>query len=100
MIRYSCDLCKREMASGDLRYVVRVEVSQAFEPAADEAEDERDYLQEVHEMLETVGNDVDFDGADDIYRQMRFDLCPSCHKKFLRNPLGRDVVAPFDFSKN
>ncbi len=100
MIRYSCDLCKREMASDDLRYVVRVEVSQAFEPAVEEAEDERDYLQEVHDMLEAVDDVDELDGADDIYRQMRFDLCPSCHKKFLRNPLGRNVAAPFDFSKN
>ena len=100
MIRYSCDLCQREMASGDLRYVVRVEVSQAFEPAAEEAEDERDYLQEVHDMLETLDDDEDFEGADEVYRQMRYDLCPSCHKRFVRNPLGRDVTAPLDFSKN
>ena len=100
MIQYLCDHCKRELAPGDLRYVVRVEVSQAFEPTAEEPEDERDYLQEVHEMLETVDDVSDVDGADDIYRQMRFDLCPACHRKFLKNPLGQRVSPQLNFSEN
>ena len=100
MIQYACDQCKRELATSDLRYVVRVEVSQAFEPTDDEPEDERDYLQEVQEMLETMDDVSDIDGADDIYRQMRFDLCPACHKKFLKNPLGREVATQFNFSDN
>jgi len=79
---------------------VRVEVSQAFEPTAEEPEDERDYLQEVHEMLETVDDVSDVDGADDIYRQMRFDLCPACHRKFLKNPLGQQVYPQLNFSEN
>jgi hypothetical protein len=31
---------------------------------------------------------------------MRFDLCPECRKKFLKNPLGREHSKQFDFSKN
>ena len=49
MIRYSCDLCKRDLdAEEDLRYVVKMEVYAAFNPLAGEEEDEdRDHLQEL-----------------------------------------------------
>ena len=37
MIRYSCDLCKRDLdPEDDLRYVVKMEVYAAFDPAAGE----------------------------------------------------------------
>jgi hypothetical protein len=35
-----------------------------------------------------------------VYEQLRFDLCPECRKKFLKNPLGREYSKQFDFSKN
>ena len=36
----------------------------------------------------------------DVYEQLRFDLCPECRKKFLKNPLGANYSKQFDFSKN
>jgi hypothetical protein len=38
--------------------------------------------------------------GDDVYQQLRFDLCPECRKKFVKNPLGREGSKQFDFSKN
>ena len=38
--------------------------------------------------------------GDDVYQQLRFDLCPECRKKFLKNPLGRKTIEQFDFSQN
>jgi hypothetical protein len=99
MIHYSCDLCKRELdPSEGLHYVVKLEVMAAADPQDDGALDEdRDYLRELHEMLEGSA-----DGAaplgDQAHQQLRFDLCPACCKKFLKNPLGREVQ--FEFSKN
>ena len=54
MIRYSCDLCRRELdPQDDLRYVVKMEVYAAFDPAAADAEDEdRDHLEEIQDILE------------------------------------------------
>jgi hypothetical protein len=31
---------------------------------------------------------------------LRFDLCPDCRRKFVKNPLGREVAKAFGFSSN
>lgn len=99
MIQYSCDLCKQPLDSeDDLRYVVRMEVYAAFDPV--ELDDDTDNLQEIHEILERL-DDVEGDAvSDEVYQQLRFDLCPECRKKFLKNPLGRKFIEQFHFSSN
>ena len=53
MIHHSCDCCKRALEADDLRYVVKMEVYAAFDPAAtDELDDDRDHLQEIQEILQ------------------------------------------------
>ncbi len=102
MIRYSCDLCKRELnPEEDLRYVVKMEVYAAFDPTVAEAEDDdRDHLQEIQDILERL-DDADSDQiGDDVYQQLRFDLCPQCRKKFIQDPLGRETSRLFGFSNN
>ena len=101
MIHYSCDCCKRTLDADDLRYVVKMEVYAAIDPAAmDDMDDDQDHLQEIQEILQRAGDAVDPQIGDDVYEQLRFDLCPECRKKFLKNPLGRDGAKQFDFSKN
>lgn len=104
MIQYSCDLCKRDLdARNDLRYVVKVEVYAAFDPAADDGDEEdRDHLEEIQDVLERL-EDSDCDEiGDDVYQKLRFDLCPECRKKFIENPLGRRraPAKAFRFSSN
>jgi len=97
MIRYQCDLCKRDMSPHDLRYVVQIEISQAFEPLNDdEIEDDRDYLDEIHDMLETM----DDCSAEEIFQQIRLDLCPACRQKFAKQPLGGETGQEVHFSEN
>jgi hypothetical protein len=99
MIQYSCDLCKRPLDPGDeLRYVVKLEVYAAFDRV--EMDDDADNLQEIHEILERMDEANSDQLGDDVYQQLRFDLCPDCRKKFLRNPLGRKLIEQFDFSPN
>ena len=102
MIRYSCDLCGRDLdPEEDLRYVVKLEVYAAFDPvAADEEEDDRNHLQEIQDILERLEDAESDQIGDDVYQQMRFDLCPVCRKKFLKNPLGREIAHVFGFSEN
>jgi hypothetical protein len=102
MIRYSCDLCKRDLdPEDDLRYVVKMEVYAAFDPAASiEADDDRDHLQEIQDILERMEDAESDQVGDDVYQQLRFDLCPECRKKFIKNPLNREVAKAFGFSKN
>jgi hypothetical protein len=102
MIRYSCDLCKRDLdPERDLRYVVKVEVCAALDPAvADEQDDDRDHLQEIQDILERLEDAESEQVGDDVYREFRFDLCPECQRKFVQNPLGRETAKVLDFSKN
>lgn len=101
MIHYSCDLCKRELSpSDDLRFVVRMQLSQEVEPqGTGESEDDRDYLDELQDMLARMGDTLDDIGGA-IGTEMRFDLCPECARKFAKNPLGRDLSKQPMFSEN
>ncbi len=101
MIRYSCDLCKRDLdPEHDLRYVVKIEVYAAFDPTTDGEEDDRDHLEEIQDILERLEDSDSDQVGDDVYQQLRFDLCPECRKKFARNPLAREAAKVFDFSSN
>jgi hypothetical protein len=102
MIHHSCDLCKRTIdTEQDVRYVVKMEVYAALDPTLDETDNDRDGLQEVQDMLQRM-EETGTEGVseDEVYQSLRFDLCPECRKKFLKQPLGRTPVKQFDFSQN
>lgn len=102
MIRYTCDLCKRELdPQDDLRYVVKIEVYAAFDPAVtDDSSDDHDHLEEIQDILERMEDVSSEQLGDDVYQQLRFDLCPECRRKFLKSPLGRAPAKAFGFSSN
>ncbi len=100
MIRYLCDLCKRELdPQHDLRYVVKVEIFAAIDTAAD---DDNDHLQEIQDVLERLEDAEDDRIGEEVCQQLRFDLCSECRRKFAENPLGRENFAAkvAGFSKN
>ena len=100
MIHYTCDGCQRIIDSkADLRYVVRMEVYAAMDPVNSDGDDD-DHLEEIQEILERM-EDTDSDRiGDDVYQQLRFDLCPECQKKFLEKPIFREPAKQFNFSEN
>ena len=102
MIHYSCDRCKRVIDPvDDVRYVVRMEVQSVMDTAEiDEVDDDRDHLLEIHEILERLDDDESELVGDDIYQRRRFDLCPDCYRKFMKNPVGREAAAQLGFSQN
>jgi len=102
MIRYSCDLCNRELhPDADLRYVVKMEVYAALDPPlSNETDDDRDHLQEIQDILERLDDAENDQIGDDVYQQMRFDLCSECRRKFVRSPLGQKFGKVFGFSEN
>jgi hypothetical protein len=102
MIRYSCDLCKRDLdPQDDLRYVVKIEVYAAFDPAStDDEENDRDHLEEIQDILERMEDSASDQIGDDVYQQLRFDLCPECRRRFIKSPLGRESAKAFGFSSN
>ncbi len=99
MLHYSCDLCGASI--NDRRYVVKLETYPAFDPAELTAEDlEGDNLQEVAEFLNNLAEEGD-DTLDEVQaRSMRYDLCPACHARFTKDPLGRDTLRRHFFSEN
>ncbi len=101
MIHYTCDGCQRPLdPEQDLRYVVRMEVYAAMDPLEDDLDDDRDHLQEIQDILERMEDADDERIGDDVYQQVRFDLCCECRRKFIRNPLGFSARNQLDFSNN
>jgi hypothetical protein len=102
MIHYTCDRCKRQINTADqTRYVVQIDIQTAADQPKAELEDDIDQLTELHQMLEGL-TDPGIDEDDDIESSHhgRYDLCPECHRQFLKNPLGRDAVVALGFSNN
>ena len=101
MIHYSCDCCKRSIDTQDeLRYVVRMEAYVAMDPAGEDDEADRDHLEEVQDILQRLEEEDCEQMSRDVYREMRYDLCSECHKKFVADPLGRSMAMSFEFSEN
>jgi hypothetical protein len=98
MLRFSCDLCGKDLLLGsDARYVVKMEVYAAHDPAEVTEDDlDADHLEEIGQLLSEECPDAEPSPA---FKKLRYDLCPSCHKRFLADPLGREVQK-FDFSEN
>jgi hypothetical protein len=97
MLHFSCDLCS--CALDQQRYVVQLEAYPAFDPDELQAADlDADHLQAIAAELNDEASADELD--DEATRQFRFDLCPACYRKFLRDPLGREAVRRLKFSKN
>ncbi len=100
MIRYVCDMCKREIDPiRETHYQVKIEIAAAFDPVEEGEPDDRDHLEEIHDLLERfdVQNEEAFEPAHVV---LTFDLCSKCRRSFLRNPLGRGTVRVLGMSDN
>lgn len=99
MLHFSCDLCGQDL--DDQRYVVKMELFPAFDPNAITEDDlDTDNLEEVADLIHEMELTGETDLEDGNAKSFRFDLCPTCHAKFTKDPLGRDALRRLDFSKN
>jgi hypothetical protein len=99
VIHFTCDRCKRILDPHDeIRYIVNMECRAAMDVFASD-EEPRDHLLEVHEILESADL-MDEEVGTDVYQQLRFDLCPTCYRHFIKAPVGREPMVEFDFSEN
>ena len=81
------------MPGDDHSYVVKIEVFAAQDPTElTEADLDEDHMEAVSQMLQDMEENLT-EEADlaPPYKNFRYDLCSACHKKFLRDPLGRLV---------
>ena len=101
MMHITCDLCGKELPDGVERHVVQIEVFAAHDPAVLTEEDlDEDHVEAVGELLRDMEEMGEGENLEPASRQMRYDLCPECRKRFLRDPLGREAAQKFDFSEN
>jgi hypothetical protein len=103
MVHVTCDCCHKELYPGDDRhFVVKIEVFASSDPLRLTEDDlDEDHMEEVSKLLaELEDNPEETEVAETACRHFRYDLCPECRKKFLRDPLGRDAAQKFDFSNN
>jgi hypothetical protein len=102
MVHFTCDLCGKDLtASGDPRYVVKIEAYPGFDPNeitdGDLDDDPMEAVSEILQRDEALSSD-EIDTS--LHRGFRFDLCPACHNKFVKDPLGKESLRTFDFSEN
>ena len=99
MLHFSCDLCGKDLTDGaECRYVVRMEVFAAADPGQlTDADLSDDQLEAIGQLLRDE-DDSDLEPAP-TFKKLQYDLCTTCHKKFLADPLGRESQK-FDFSEN
>jgi hypothetical protein len=102
MIHYSCDRCRRPIQADEtMRYVVKMEIEATIEPTEQlSAEDEQDCLRTLDDTLERMEEEFADEDESIIFQRKRFDLCPECYRKFIKNPVGQEKLAPFGFSHN
>ncbi len=88
--------------SEEIRYIVRLEIEAVMEPVDGESvdDDDRDHLMELHEILDNADDLANPLIGDGVYDRKRYDLCPECHRKFVKDPVGREAVRQLDFSQN
>jgi uncharacterized lipoprotein len=89
-IQFECDKCGRSLAANDPnRFIIRIEAFAAagtIEMTNEELQ--RDPTEDIRSVLEEL-KQADADEIEDqTYRSMRFDLCATCHRTFLNQPLG------------
>jgi hypothetical protein len=101
MLHITCDLCGKELRVGEDHYVVKIEVFAAHDPSQlTEADLEEDHMQAVSELLRQMEETEDADDLEPTSHHRRYDLCPGCRKRFLRDPLAKEAAQKFDFSEN
>jgi hypothetical protein len=71
----------------------------ALDPLEDEADDDRDHLQEIQNALERLESSEE-EVSNEIYHKKRFDLCSDCRQRFVENPLGQISLSQLNFSQN
>ena len=103
MLHVTCDLCGKVLRPGDdQHFVVKVEVFAAQDPAEiTEADLDEDHMEAVSELLREMEDSLtDGDELEEASQHFRYDLCPQCRGKFVRDPLSKEGAQKFDFSEN
>ena len=101
MLHITCDQCGKELRTGEDHYVLKIEVFAAHDPTElTEADFDEDHMEEVSQMLQEMEEMGEVEELEPPSREFRYDLCPECRKKYVRDPLSKEASQKFDFSEN
>ena len=90
MIRFECDMCGAAMSANEpRRFIVEMEVFAAAGPIDLDTEAGKDSRRELQAVIEQLRRSDPNDVEDETYRAFRFDVCDSCRKQILNDPLGK-----------
>ena len=85
---YRCDGCGAEMEKGELRYRVKIDVRAAYDEMVISLADlVHDHRAEILALIERLKDKDPAQIEETVYKAFELDLCPSCQRAFIRNPL-------------
>ncbi len=89
MIHYTCDLCGCVLLEDDdVRYRVRIEVYAAYDAMEVTAEDlDEDHEEKIDALCRQISEMEEDELTDSVYKEIEFDLCPPCQKRYIKDPL-------------
>ncbi len=89
MNHQSCGWCGADLLTDKaLRYEVKIEIKAAYDPMSVTKEDlSQDFRAEIAKVLQELEGISVAEAQNQVYRLIEFDLCPSCQRNYVRNPL-------------
>jgi len=90
----TCDICDGDLLGQDVRYVVDIKVYAAYDPLEITQQDlERDIEGELIALIRALRQKVKTAAdaqalTDSVYKSFRFDLCLTCQRKYIADPLS------------
>ena len=88
MIVHRCDGCGKEMKKGALRYSVKIDVRAAYDQLEVSLADlVRDHRAEILALIERMKHKDPKEIEETVYKSFSFDLCPSCQRAYIKEPL-------------
>lgn len=92
-----CDRCDRSLlVHEDVRYEVVIRVVSAYDPLELDldAVAEADVSAELERLRAVVSGRSAQELEDEVWKELRFDLCGRCQREYLRDPLPRRPPDP------
>jgi hypothetical protein len=105
MLHVTCDLCGQELRAGQDHFVIKIEVFAKHDPSQLTDEDlDEDHMEAVSQLLRELSEEELADAIAPSRHNLRYDLCPDCRERYLRDPLcktpNKEAAQKFDFSEN
>ena len=86
---FICDACGETLlAESDVRYLLKIQGYAAYDPMEITRDDlERDFDAEIEKLMEKMSGSDPQILQDEVYKEFKLDLCPSCWKEYRKDPL-------------